>query len=371
DRPGDNASAPRADTATRRDAAGEPVAGRVDPLRIELGFALVRLAEDDRLLDRVAAIRAEIGEELGLLAPRVRVRDDLRLGAHEYRIRVRDAVVAGGTLYAGRLLAVPGEHAAGKLEGREGTDPIFDIPSVWIEPARADRATRMGYRTVPAVDVLMAHLGKVIRARAAELLSREQVAGMLSSLEGEHPHLVAEVRRKLSLGRVQQILRRLLGEAAPIRDLEGILEAATDAAERTDRIDEITEQVRSALTGTLGQHYASSDGRLWCVRLKPELENAIHAHLHETSEGPATTLPPALAEGITDAVAAELTRIRRRGRRPVVLCAAPLRPALRKLIAPADADTAVLAYDEVDRASVESAVTVAAGTPRQTHRAES
>ncbi|MBS3734461.1 MAG: FHIPEP family type III secretion protein [Phycisphaerae bacterium] len=346
--------------ASARETTRVSAARQIDPLRIELGFALVRLADSGQLLDRIAVLRDEIGSELGLVAPPVRVRDNLRLAAHEYRIGVRDAAVATGMLYAGRLLAVPGAHAAGKLEGREGTEPVSGLPAVWIEPGRADRATRMGYRTVAPEDVLMAHLGRVVRVRAAELLSREQVAEMLASLEADHPHLVAEARQRLSLARIQKLLRRLLGEAVPIRDLETILEAATDAAEGTDRIDEITEQVRAALAPALRQQYASSDGRIWCVRFKPELENAIHAHVHDTPQGPAAALPPALAGRIADAVTDELARLRREGRRGVVLCAPALRSAVRTLLAPSDPDAAVLAYNEVTSADVQSAATVAA-----------
>ncbi len=355
------ARSPGAGPAARgaaRPAAREGAPG-VDPLRVELGFALVRLAQErGGLLARFSAVRRELADDLGLPVPPVCVRDNLRLKAHEYAIRVRDAKAATGTLYAGRLLAIPGEHAAGKLIGREALEPVFGTPAVWVDPATADRAARMGYRTVPAEDVLAAHLTDVIRRHAAELLSREQVARMLSALEREHPNLVREAREKLSPGRLQKVLRLLLAEGVPIRDFEGILESACDAAERTQRTEEIAEQVRSSLAPSLCQQYASADGRVCCVCLKPELENAIHTHLHETPEGYAPAVPPALAGRITAAVSGELARLREQGRRPVVLCAPMLRPAVRKLLAPSDPTAAVLGYNEVESAEVESAATV-------------
>uniref|UniRef100_UPI0035B53D56 FHIPEP family type III secretion protein n=1 Tax=Symbiobacterium terraclitae TaxID=557451 RepID=UPI0035B53D56 len=63
----------------------------VDPLEVELGYALVPMAEPGRggdLLDRVVAVRKQVAANLGLLLPYIRVRDNLALGPYQYVIKL-------------------------------------------------------------------------------------------------------------------------------------------------------------------------------------------------------------------------------------------------------------------------------------------
>ncbi len=101
---------------------------RVDPIRIELGYALVRLAEGEAagesrpLLGQIEEVRRQIAAELGVVVPPVRVTDNLELGAHRYAIRIRGAKVAQSRAYVGQLLAVVEEPLAARLDGKRADD---------------------------------------------------------------------------------------------------------------------------------------------------------------------------------------------------------------------------------------------------------
>ncbi|MGH7128240.1 MAG: FHIPEP family type III secretion protein, partial [Planctomycetaceae bacterium] len=101
---------------------------QVDPLELQLGYALIRLADaaTGDLLERVARLRHELAEELGIILPKVRIRDDLRLGPREYRIKIRGVAVAGGDVRPDRLLAIDSGAAGGELSGLEAIGPAFD-----------------------------------------------------------------------------------------------------------------------------------------------------------------------------------------------------------------------------------------------------
>jgi len=332
----------------------------VDPMRIELGYALVRLVEPAMggdLLDRIAAIRRQMACELGLVVPPIRIRDDLNLESHAYVIRIRGGKVGGGVLYPRQFLAVGGDGGEGKLLGRQAVEPAFQTPAVWITPDQRERAEAMGYTVVEPVTVLVTHLTEVIRRHAADVLSREQVVRLLEKLKSGAGNLVKEASEKLRIGQIQRVLQNLLRERVPIRDLETILEAATEWADRTEDVRQITEHVRSALARELCQQHAGQDGKLRCVCIGSELERAISDELDRAGPG-APGIGSELSRKACRAVTGALAALHREGRRPVVLCAPQIRLAVRQLVAPVAPDATVLGYNEIESVEVETIASV-------------
>jgi flagellar biosynthesis protein FlhA len=217
----------------------------------------------------------------------------------------------------------------------------------------------MNYTVVDPTSVLVTHLGEVIRQHAAELLSRGQVVNALNRLERNAPHLTQEVTEKFKVGQIQRFLQDLLRERVPIHDLERILEAAIEYAGQANDAESLTEHIRSALCRTLSQQYCSHDGRLWCVCLDEELENAIVAwQVQKDPPDRGLTMRPELTRKLATAVSDGVTRLQRQGRSPVILCGPRVRSAVRRMIAPTWPNAAVLGYNEVESVEVQSIGTV-------------
>src|SRR6185436_2084859 len=73
------------------EAAEAPTVG-VEPLSVEVGYALVGLVDEKQggtLLSRVRAIRRQIATETGVIVPPVRIADNLQLGPRGYTILVK------------------------------------------------------------------------------------------------------------------------------------------------------------------------------------------------------------------------------------------------------------------------------------------
>ena len=334
----------------------------VEPVTVELGYALLPLAEGDGapLPGQIAETRRRLAREIGLIAPAVRVRDSLRGGAHRYAIAIRGQVVAEGRLRPGQLLAVAAGPVTGKLTGTEAVEPASGAPAVWIHPTRSGAAERMNYRLMRPAEVLAGHLGEVIRHHAAAMLTRQQTAALLDAWAHRAGQVVEEVRGRLSVGKVQKVLQALLGEAHSIRDLEAILEAISDAAETTDDVGELIDRVRRQLAWQCLHTYRSADGQLWCVQLDaaatPELAVAGERATALAVDAP-TGQPLALAAGgaegdpalrdACDRLADHLAELQAQGRKPVVLCPANLCGAVRRTLARIAPDAAVLSEDQV------------------------
>jgi len=354
------------DASDPASAGGEPGArpatlGGVDPVRIELGYNLVELVDPDQggdLVERIAALREQVAQDLGFLVPPVRIRDDLHLASHAYVVRVRGAKVGSGKLYPKRLLAVAGEDPAGTLSGQETVEPTFGTPAVWIRPDQRARAEMLNYAVVHPPGVLMTHLAEIVRQNAGDLLSRQQVVGMLARLGTEHGALVEEVCEKIGAGKIRRLLQNLLAEGVSVCDLETILEAVSAAGEEARDLGSLTAAARAALGRGLSQEYCGEDGKLWCVCLDAGAEETLGAYLASTGKGMALAVGPDLARKVSRDVSDALGCLRRQGRRPVVLCTPQLRAPLRNLICPAQPDAAVLGYNEVGSVEVETVARV-------------
>src|SRR4029077_2557191 len=111
----------------------------VDPMQLELGFGLIRLANSAAggdLLDRVTRVRHKIAQELGMILPKVRIRDNIRLDQRQYQIKIQDVPVASGTIFADGLLAIDSGATSGELPGMATTEPAFGRPAWWIETSQ-------------------------------------------------------------------------------------------------------------------------------------------------------------------------------------------------------------------------------------------
>jgi flagellar biosynthesis protein FlhA len=275
------AEAARAPAATAEPARTPPMKEllAVEPLEVEIGYALVPLVDEAQqgdLLKRISLTRQKVAMELGIIVPPARIRDNIQLPATEYAIKLRGIRVAGGEVMPRFLLALNTTGAALPLEGIQTTDPSFGMPAVWITPELRLEAEAAGYTVVEPSTVLSTHLMETVRQHAADLLTRQHTRELLDGVKESHPALVDDVvPNKLSLGAVHRVLQRLLKEQVPIRDLVSILEALSDAAEHTKDPETLTEHVRRSLGSVIVQMFDQGDGSIRGITVGPRLEASL------------------------------------------------------------------------------------------------
>ena len=307
----------------------------VDPLELEIGYRLIALAEPTRggdLLDRLRTIRHRVARDLGLIVPQVRIRDEIGLGPHEYRLKIRGTVVGQGVAYAGRLLAVPPAGLVSRPDGRDGVDPVTGQPAVWIHADGREVAELAGCRILEASAVVAGHFGEIVLGHADELMTREQVDRLLDRARATSPNLADEVvPGLLRAGELQRVLRNLLRERVSIRDLETILETLAVHAGRIKETDTLTEHVRRGLARRITEQYRGPDGRLHVVALSREVDARLTAAGRQTETRPDAALGADAARSLILAVAAAVGPLIEAGYPPVVLGSAEARPVLKDL----------------------------------------
>jgi flagellar biosynthesis protein FlhA len=320
----------------------------VDRFSAEMGDGLIALVDEKQggtLLTRARAIRRQIAADTGMVVPPVHVADNLQLGPRIYAILVKGVEVARGEMYPDRVLAINSGTATAPLDGVATREPAFGLEAFWIAEAQRDEAAAAGYTVVDPTTALSTHLSETIRTFLPDLLGRQQTKEMVDRVAETSPKLVEELVPKiLSVGDIQRVLRQLLRERVPIRDLTTILEAAADASGGSQDTQVITEAVRAALGRAICRQYQDDAGELPTISLAPTLEERLLKSVVNTESGAVLALDPTEAQNMASRIARALeTAVAQ----PVLLCTPSLRPHLWKLFARVLPHVGVLSHNEV------------------------
>jgi flagellar biosynthesis protein FlhA len=340
----------------------------IDPMEMEIGVGLIRLADPSRggdLLPRITGVRQGVAADIGIVLPKVRIRDNMRLGEHSYRIKITNNAVAEGSVYPDYLLAMDSGFTTGKIAGLETKDPAFGQNAVWIEPGLRDRAEMLGYTPVEPAAVLATHLQEVVRRHADELLTRDATKHLIEELKKVSPAVVDElVPGMMKVSDVQQVLQMLLREEVPIRQLSTILETLGDYAARTKDPVWLTEYVRHRLARAICSRYRDAENRLHVVTLDPALEDRIAAGIEHNDRGLFIRMSPQAVQKTCEVIGNEVTKLSRANLPPVVLVSPHIRPGLKQITAGALPRIHILSYNEVTRdTQIESVALVADVAP--------
>jgi flagellar biosynthesis protein FlhA len=325
----------------------------VDPMELELGVGLIRLADPNRggdLLDRVQRVRQNMAGDIGILLPKVRIRDNMRLDAQSYRIKIADMPVAQGEIEPGRMLAIDSGVTTGKVDGIPTKDPAFGTDAKWIDPSLATQAEMYGFTVVEPGAVLATHLTEVCRRHADEILTRDATKHLVDELKKTSPAVVEGlIPSPMSVADVQGILQMLLREHVSVRQLGLILETLGDHAPRSKDPILLTEYVRHRLARQICTRYRNADAELYVVALDPALEDRIRAGYEHTERGMFIRLSPQMVETINRAVGEQVEKLATTHHTPIVLVSPQIRAAVKRLTETQLPQLVVLSFNEVTR----------------------
>ena len=159
----------------------------------------------------------------------------------------------------------------------------------------------------------------------------------------ETPALIPNV---ISYANLEKILRSLLREGIPIRDLAAILEAVVEASTTTHDIDMITEQVRGALGRTITRKFCEN-GQLRVVTLDAELEKKVLAALTKNEHGVYLALSPDIVQQIVQQVGELRKKFEELSQTPILLTSQIIRVYLSRMLATFYPDIYVLSFNEI------------------------
>jgi len=323
---------------------------KTDPMELEIGVGLISLADPARggdLLDRIHRLRKEVASEIGIILPRVRIRDSMNLDEIHYRIKIAGQPVAAWLVYPDLFLAIDSGMATGKVQGLETIEPAYDTPALWIEESVKEQAQIYGYAVVEPNAVIATHLLETIRKHADEILTRQATQDLLNELQKESPAVVEGVLGVLTLAHIQQVLQLLLREKVPIKQLGTILEALGDYGSQIKDPIQLTELVRRKLSRTICSRYKDENNVLNVVMLDPTLEDQIRAGIEQGPNGLFIRLTPTAIDTLCKKILAEVEKLTSQRLNPVVLVNPQIRFVLKSITSATMPGLVVLSQNEI------------------------
>ena len=309
----------------------------VDPLELEVGYGLVPLVDNEQgggILDKVRYLRRQFATDFGIVIPTIHVRDNMHeLGPSEYQILLKGVRIAGDELMVNHDLAIDPGDVTRKIEGIETREPAFGLPAVWIPEAGAEEARLAGYTVVDNLNIMVTHLVEVLRKHAPELLGRQEVQNLLDNLSKSYPKVVEElVPNLLSLGNVQTVLRNLLQEQVPIKDMLTIVETLADYAPMTKDTDMLTEFVRHKLARSIISPHMGEDGILMVITMGQNAEDILIKDYQKTEHGSLLPADPRVVDRLVTSIREEVEKAEAQNIQPILLTSQlVLRKHLKKM----------------------------------------
>ncbi|MHC4570549.1 MAG: flagellar biosynthesis protein FlhA [Planctomycetota bacterium] len=323
-----------------------------DRISVNVGVRLISMVDprkNSTIFERIGALRRKFAQQLGIIIPLVRLRDNINLEPTAYEIRLAELPIAKGRLEPDMFLAMDSGNVQNKVKGIETNEPVYGLPALWIPPAEKEKAELNGYTVIDPESVFITHLSETLKKHADELLTREDVQLLVDRLRKTQPSLVGEVVGELvPVGMLQRVLKNLLANGIPIRELTTILESLGEHASKTKNTDILTEMVRKSLSRTITDQLREESGKISAIILEPVLEHQMTSTIRQEAEKTTLALPAEMAMEISKKIAQAWKTAMDKGKDKVVLlCDSRLRAPLSAMISRTVPPLPVIAYDEI------------------------
>ena len=310
----------------------------LDPLQLQLGFALIPLVDKEKgaeLLERITRIRRECALDIGLPVPKIRIIDNMSLEPNEYVFQIRGIKAGGSKLRLGYYMCMNTGLVTEEIPGEVTKDPAFGMPAIWVPEERRAEAEQAGYAVIDPPTVIATHITEIIRGNAARILGRQEVDILINSVKETNPIVVNEVlngdKVRFTYGDIEKVLKGLLHEKVSIRNMVTILEALANFGGITKNTWELIEKVREALGLQICLQYVDQDDKLRVVNLSQGWSQKFLDYAQTPSDGsqPFVAFDPVDGRKWIEAVSKTITSVHAMGYQPIIMCSSIIRQLVR------------------------------------------
>jgi len=322
----------------------------LDDLSLEIGYTLVPLVTEKKgsdLLKRIGAIRKEIALDLGLVAPDIRIMDNMSLNPDEYCFKIQGVEVARGSILVGSYLGINPGNVQEEIPGIRTKDPTFGLPAIWISEENRAKAEMLGYTVVDPSSIIATHLTQVIKQHAHKILTRQMMQNILDSVRKKDAVVVDEVLRVANLGVIQKIMQELLKEQVSVRNTPAILETISDIYPIAKNVSITVENVRQTLGRQIALQYADENKTLHVMKVDNEIIQKLIEGRVDLVTGPVVSITPDAQRAWIYSLQKSFMTFHQNGYMPVLLVQQEARILVKVSTEKEFPSLAVLGYPEI------------------------
>jgi len=318
---------------------------QIDKMELLVGVSLIPLVMKDQggdLLERIEYIRTNVALDLGIIVPKIRVRDYMDAKPDEYSIYIKGFEVGKGSLMIDRYLAIDLYGSEELLDGIETVDPTYGSPAIWITEEKREMAELSGYTVVDPPTIIATHLTEIINSHAHELIDMESLKEILDNVRVNYSTFVEEIEGTdiYKKGILLKVLKMLLIENISIRYMAHILETLLEYGRNTSEPNpyELTEYCRAALAPYISKKYSDKDNKIDLVMIDPRIEDIIVGNkmTHEIQGKIANNAKTIITELAKDGIIT-----------PIFLSPPSIRPNMRNILIRVSKNVVVLSENEL------------------------
>ena len=328
-----------------------------EPFEVRIGSALHEFFAKEQydIERRVSILRKNIAHDLGLVLPTLTFKKDIKQKPGEYKIYIFGESYASGTLRFDCLLAINPRGDCTEIEGENTKEPTYGLPAKWINPELRVAAQNLGYTLIEPETVLLTHLQEVSKRYAGQFLTRMEVEKIIDLRKAELGNLVDDVIPSIfTFSDIQKVLQGLLSEQVSIKNIAAIFDVIADVGRTTKDPEDIVESCRQKLKASICDSISDHEGKIHAITFYPNIERKLLASAGY-SEIHAAPLSPKEIDLLINKISKEAERLLKANISPVILCAAPVRKFVKKVLRRALPLLKVISINEIDeRVSVVS-----------------
>jgi type III secretion protein V len=294
------------------------------------------------------SVREALIDDLGVSVPQIELRIDPAGSANGFHIDLEDVPVAEGDIFADCVL-IDGDTQHLDLANipYETTLPLVGRrDAVWVKASRQDALKEAGIAFLLPAQTLGKCLSQMLRRFATQFIGIQETRALLSAAEQDYGDLLKEAQNVASIQKISEILRRLVEENVPIRNMRIILEALVEWGPREQDVVLLGEYVRMALGRQICFRVADRNRLIAAYVLERGVEEMLRSSVRPTTVGTFLNISEDAARPVIDQFR-RLIAMTKPDVNPAVLAAMDVRRHLRNLLIRNDIDLPVLSYQEL------------------------
>ncbi|MER9999025.1 type III secretion system export apparatus subunit SctV [Mesorhizobium sp. M0051] len=315
---------------------------------VRLGTELGRSIPEPEFAALADGVRRELFGDLGIDVPAIGTQVDEMLSPRSIRIDLEGAPILDAEIPADRVLVEADATHLDLLEVtyEKGPSVAGQRKFVWVDDSDISVLKEAGFAFSTPAETAARWTGNSLRLYAGHFVGIQETRRLLSDMEPDYADLVRQAQEIVPLQKIAEVLRRLVGENVPIRNLRLILEALIEWGQREQDVVLLTEYVRTSLKRQISFRSAGRTNIIAAYVLQRSAEDILRNAVQSTSTGTFLNLSDddaqALVTEIERALAQNSTDVS-----PVVLAAMDVRRHMRSLLMHNAIELPVLSFQEL------------------------